>query len=418
MKRIIYEVTESIRMAFAQIRANKLRSALTALGVVIGILAVTLMGTAIRGVDIGFNASLAMLGSDVLHVEKWPWITGDDWWKYVNRPIIKPDEAAKLSRIIEATPNSELDFAVFVHGRGGVSVKAGTLSINGVVVFGSTGEYGRILTADFTEGRMYTETESDAAQQVCVLGSDVAQALFPGRSSIGQTIVVKGQPFRVIGVLAKQGSFLGLFSFDDQMLMPLGAYRKYFGIRNGNPEIQVKVKDKTRIAEARDELTGDMRRVRGQVPGEPDNFTINTQDAFKDKLDPIKQGIALAGLFVTGLALFVGAIGIMNITFVSVRERTKEIGTRKALGARRLTIRLQFLIEAVSICMVGGVIGLTLTFLTCLGVKTAFPAFPLEFSASLIVISMLVSVATGVLSGYLPAASASKLDPVVALRYE
>jgi len=418
MKRIIYEVTESIRMAFAQIRANKLRSALTALGVVIGILAVTLMGTAIRGVDIGFNASLAMLGSDVLHVEKWPWITGDDWWKYVNRPIIKPDEAAKLSRIIEATPNSELDFAVFVHGRGGVSVKAGTLSINGVVVFGSTGDYGRILTADFTEGRMYTETESDAAQQVCVLGSDVAQALFPGRSSIGQTIVVKGQPFRVIGVLAKQGSFLGLFSFDDQMLMPLGAYRKYFGIRNGNPEIQVKVKDKTRIAEARDELTGDMRRVRGQVPGEPDNFTINTQDAFKDKLDPIKQGIALAGLFVTGLALFVGAIGIMNITFVSVRERTKEIGTRKALGARRLTIRLQFLIEAVSICMVGGVIGLTLTFLTCLGVKTAFPAFPLEFSASLIVISMLVSVATGILSGYLPAASASKLDPVVALRYE
>jgi putative ABC transport system permease protein len=418
MKRIIYEVTESIRMAFAQIRANKLRSALTALGVVIGILAVTLMGTAIRGVDIGFNASLAMLGSDVLHVEKWPWITGDDWWKYVNRPIIKPDEAAKLSRIIEATPNSELDFAVFVHGRGGVSVKAGTLSINGVVVFGSTGDYGRILTADFTEGRMYTETESDAAQQVCVLGSDVAQALFPGRSSIGQTIVVKGQPFRVIGVLAKQGSFLGLFSFDDQMLMPLGAYRKYFGIRNGNPEIQVKVKDKTRIAEARDELTGDMRRVRGQVPGEPDNFTINTQDAFKDKLDPIKQGIALAGLFVTGLALFVGAIGIMNITFVSVRERTKEIGTRKALGARRLTIRLQFLIEAVSICMVGGVIGLTLTFLTCLGVKAAFPAFPLEFSASLIVISMLVSVATGILSGYLPAASASKLDPVVALRYE
>ena len=418
MKRIIYEATESVRMALAQIRANKLRSALTALGVVIGILAVTLMGTAIRGVDIGFNNSLAMLGSDVLHVEKWPWITGDDWWMYVNRPIIKPADAVKLSRIIDATPNSELDFAVFVHGRGGVSVKAGALSINGVVVFGSTGDYGRILTADFTEGRMYTETESDAAQQVCVLGSDVAQALFPGHSSIGQTVIVKGQPFRVIGVLAKQGSFLGLFSFDDQMLMPLGAYRKYFGIRNGNPEIQVKVKDKTRIAEARDELTGDMRRVRGQVPGEPDNFTINTQDAFKEKLDPIKQGIALAGLFVTGLALFVGAIGIMNITFVSVRERTKEIGTRKALGARRITIRLQFLIEAVSICVVGGVIGLALTFLTCLGVKAAFPAFPLEFSASLIVISMLVSVATGILSGYLPAASASKLDPVVALRYE
>jgi putative ABC transport system permease protein len=418
MGRLIYEITESVRIAMAQIRANKMRSALTALGVIIGIVAVTLMGTAIRGIDIGFNNSMAMLGEDILHVEKWPWITGDDWWMYVNRPIITPDQALHLSRIIDATPNSQLELAVFVHGRGGVSVKAGSLGIEGVVVFGSTGDYGRILTADFTEGRMYTESESDAAQQVCVLGSDVAQALFPGRSPIDQTVIVKEQPFRVIGVLAKQGSFLGLFSFDDEMLMPLGAYRKYFGIRWGDPEIQVKMKDKTRIAEARDELTGDMRRVRGQIPGEPDNFTINTQDAFKEKLDPIKRGIALAGLFVTGLALFVGAIGIMNITFVSVRERTKEIGTRKALGARRRTILLQFLIEAVSICVVGGVAGLALTYVMCLGVKTALPAFPLEFSASLVVTSMLVSVITGVLSGFVPAMGASRLDPVVALRYE
>jgi putative ABC transport system permease protein len=265
---------------------------------------------------------------------------------------------------------------------------------------------------------MYTQTESDAAQQVCVLGSDVAQALFPGRSSIDQTIVVKGQPFRVVGVLAKQGSFLGLFSFDDQMLMPLGAYRKFFGIRNGNPEIQVKVKDKTRIAEARDELTGDMRRVRGQFPGEPDNFTINTQDAFKEKLDPIKQGIALAGLFVTGLALFVGAIGIMNITFVSVRERTKEIGTRKALGARRRTILLQFLIEAVSICLIGGTVGMVVSYVVFLGIHLQFPWFPVQFSPDLVVISMLVSVVTGIISGFAPAWGASRLDPVVALRYE
>jgi len=180
----------------------------------------------------------------------------------------------------------------------------------------------------------------------------------------------------------------------------------------------VKVRDKTRIAEATDELTGDMRRVRAQIPGEPDNFTINTSDAFKEKLDPIKKGIALAGLFVTGLSLFVGAIGIMNITFVSVRERTKEIGTRKALGARRRTILLQFLIEAVAICVVGGTIGLALTYFMCIGVKTAMPSFPLEFSVGLIVTSMVVSVVTGVLSGFIPAMGASRLDPVVALRYE
>ena len=417
MGRILYELTESIRIAMAQIRANKMRSTLTALGVVIGIVAVTLMGTAIRGIDIGFNNSLAMLGEDVLHVEKWPWITGEDWWKYVNRPVIKPEEATRLSRIIDATPNSELELAVYVHGRGG-SVKAGNLSVSGVYIFGTTGEYGRVLTADFTDGRMFNDAENDSARQGCVLGYDVAQALFPGRSSIGNTVMVQGQPFTVIGSLTKQGSFLGLFSFDSQMIMPLSAFRKYFGVRSGNPEIQVKVRDKTRMAQASDELTGDMRRVRAQLPGEPDNFTINTSDAFKEKLDPIKRGIALAGLFVTGLSLFVGAIGIMNITFVSVRERTKEIGTRKALGARRRTILLQFLIEAVSICVVGGTIGLALTYGLCMAVKAAMPAFPLQFSVSLIVVSMVVSVATGVLSGFIPAMGASRLDPVVALRYE
>jgi putative ABC transport system permease protein len=358
-----------------------------------------------------------MLGEDVLHVEKWPWITGEDWWKYVNRPVIKPEEATRLSRIIDATPNSELELAVYVHGRGG-SVKAGNLSVSGVYIFGTTGEYGRVLTADFTDGRMFNDAENDSARQVCVLGYDVAQALFPGRSSIGNTVMVQGQPFTVIGSLTKQGSFLGLFSFDSQMIMPLSAFRKYFGVRSGNPEIQVKVRDKTRMAQASDELTGDMRRVRAQLPGEPDNFTINTSDAFKEKLDPIKRGIALAGLFVTGLSLFVGAIGIMNITFVSVRERTKEIGTRKALGARRRTILLQFLIEAVSICVVGGTIGLALTYGLCMAVKAAMPAFPLQFSVSLIVVSMVVSVATGVLSGFIPAMGASRLDPVVALRYE
>jgi putative ABC transport system permease protein len=417
MGRILYELTESVRIAMGQIRANKMRSSLTALGVIIGIVAVTLMGTAIRGIDIGFNNSLAMLGQDVLHVEKWPWITGDDWWKYVNRPVIRPEEATKLSRIIKGTANSELGMAVYVHGRSS-SVKAGSLSVGGVYIFGTTGDYGSFMSVDFTEGRMFNEAESDSARQVCVLGCDVAQALFPGRSSMGGTVVVQGQPFTVIGVLAKQGSFLGLFSFDGQLIMPLGAFRKYFGVRNGNPEIQVKVRNRARMEEARDELTGDMRRVRALPPGEPDNFTINTQDAFKEKLDPIKKGIALAGLFVTGLSLFVGAIGIMNITFVSVRERTKEIGTRKALGARRRTILLQFLIEAVSICVVGGVVGLALTYVMCMAVKAAMPSFPLEFSVSLIVISMVVSIATGVLSGFIPAMGASRLDPVVALRYE
>jgi putative ABC transport system permease protein len=417
MGKLIYEFSESVRIAMAQIRANKMRSALTALGVIIGIVAVTLMGTAIRGIDIGFDRSLSMLGDDILYVDKWPWTGAEDWWNYVNRPNLRPEDVANLNRVIEGTANSQLEFAIYSDARSS-TIKGNGLSVAGVFTRGTTADYGRILTADFSEGRLFTDAESEGARQVVVLGYDVANALFPGRSALGETVTVKGQPFQVIGILARQGSFLGLFSFDNQMVMPLGAYRKYFGIRNDDAEIQVKVRDKNRLDDAREELIGAMRRVRGQFPGERDNFSINGGAAFKEKLDPVKKGIALAGLFVTGLSLFVGAIGIMNITFVSVKERTKEIGTRKALGARRRTILLQFLVEAVAICVVGGVIGVAFTYLMCAGVRTAMPAFPIEFSFGLVVIAMLVSVFTGVVSGFVPAMGASRLDPVVALRYE
>jgi putative ABC transport system permease protein len=230
-------------------------------------------------------------------------------------------------------------------------------------------------------------------------------------------VEVKGQHLLVIGVLAKQGEFLGLFSFDNQMVVPLNALRKFYGTRFG-VEIRVKVKDKTQLGASSEELIGAMRRVRGQLPGERDNFSVNQQEAFKEQLDPVKRGIAMAGLFITGLALFVGAIGIMNITFVSVKERTKEIGTRKALGARRRSILLQFLIEAVSICLIGGLIGLTLTFGLCLILQAAMPTLPVVYSTSLVVLAMAVSVFTGVVSGFAPAWGASRLDPVVALRYE
>ena len=416
MTRLIYEFNESIRIAWTQIRANKMRSVLTALGVIIGIVAVTLMGTAIRGIDTGFQNSLAMLGEDVLYVQKWPWGPVEDWWNYNNRPRIRPEYAERINRIIAGTPNSLLDVAVPVLTRN-CSVKVGDARVNGVFTIGTVAEYARLISADYKEGRLFNDAEAGSGRQVCALGYDVAEALFPGRSALGETVLINSQPFEVIGVFAKQGEFLGLFSFDNQTVLPLAAFQKYFTSRQ-DAEIRVKVTDKLRLAEAKEELVGAMRRVRSQLPGERDSFSINEQAAFKAQLDPVKQSIAMAGLFITGLSLFVGAIGIMNITFVSVKERTKEIGTRKALGARRRTILLQFLIEAVSICLLGGVAGLLLTYGLVAGVGAAFPSFPITFSFSLVFVGLAVSVATGIVSGFAPAWGAARLDPVVALRYE
>ncbi len=416
MKRFVYEFNESVRIAASQIRANKMRSVLTALGVIIGIVAVTLMGTAIRGIDTGFANSLALLGDDVLYVQKWPWGPVEDWWNYNNRPNLKPEHAERLNRVIESTPNSKLAFAVPVVGRGS-ALKVGDAKVSGVFTIGTTAAYAQMVGTDYKEGRLFNDAEAESGAQVCVLGFDVAEALLPNRDPIGETVLISGQPFTVVGVFAKQGEFLGLFSFDNQVVIPLKAFQKYFSTRRG-AEIRVKVIDKTQLVAAREELVGAMRRVRAQLPGERDNFSINEQEAFKAQLDPVKGAIATIGFIITGLALFVGAIGIMNITFVSVKERTKEIGTRKALGARRRSILMQFLVEAVSISLIGGVVGLILTALMVQAAAQAFPSFPLSVSFGIVVLAVGTSVAAGVVAGFLPALGASRLDPVVALRYE
>jgi putative ABC transport system permease protein len=409
-------VSESWKIAIAQTRANKTRSMLTALGVIIGIVAVTLMGTAIAGIQIGFDKSMSVFGDDVLYVEKWPWKQVDDWWNYRDRKTIKTEYADPINRIISATPNSNLVVAVPTSSLIR-SVKYADNEVSGILVRGTMYDYIVTSTLDFTEGRFFNELESRGGANVCVIGFDVADALFPSASPIDKVVSINGQPFKVIGVISRQGSFLGLFSLDSIVVMPLPAFQKYFSAKSDS-DILVKVKDKTKLAEARDELTGLMRRVRNLPPEKSDDFSINEQQALKSTLDPIKNSIAIAGLFITGLSLFVGAIGIMNITFVSVKERTKEIGTRKALGARRRTILLQFLIESTTICLLGGFIGLTFAYLMCFGIAKAFPSFPIHFSFGLVVVSMFVSVMTGLVSGFAPAWSASRLDPVTALRYE
>ena len=416
MKRFVYELTESWKIALAQMQANKTRSMLTALGVIIGIVAVTLMGTAITGIQKGFDKSMAMLGDDVLYVSQFPWARVNDWWNYRDRREIKTEYAETLNRMIDATPNSNLLIAVPTSNVVR-SVKQGENQVSNIFVQGTTADYPLISVVDFDEGRFFNELENRSAANVCLLGYDVADALFPSESPIGKEVAVSGQQLRVVGVGARQGSFLGLFSLDSIVIVPLPTFKKYFSAKSES-DVRVKVRDKARLAEAKDELTGLMRRVRALPPEKKNDFNINEQQAFKSTLDPVKNSIALAGLFITGLSLFVGAIGIMNITFVSVKERTKEIGTRKALGARRRTILLQFLIESTALCIAGGLVGLLFAYAMCFGIGKAFPSFPVQFSLGLVLIGMFVSVLTGLVSGFAPAWSASRLDPVTALRYE
>jgi putative ABC transport system permease protein len=413
---MISELAEAVRIAFTVIRAHKMRSVLTALGVIIGIIAVTLMGSAIGGIETGFDRSMAVLGEDILYVEKWPWRHVDDWWNYRNRRTMNVRYAEELNRIIADTPNSQLVIAVPTL-QTGRNVKYGENEVRGVFTQGTTADFLITSTSQFAEGRFFTDAESRGGRNVVVLGADVADALFPGRSPLEETVSIDGNPFRVVGVYAKQGTFLGLFSFDNQVVIPLGAFMRVFSSRL-DTSIRVKVRDKNQLEAAKDELIGAMRRVRALPPESRNDFEINEQGALKSSIGPIKSGIAVAGLFVTGLALFVGAIGIMNITYVSVKERTREIGTRKAVGARRRTILLQFLVEAVAICLIGGIVGLVLSWLMTTAVAAAAPSFPMRFSIGLVTTGLIVSMLTGIISGFAPAVTASRLDPIEALRYE
>lgn len=415
MKRFFHEFTESLRIAAAQIRANKMRSLLTALGVIIGIVSVTLMGTAINGIGAKVESSLSGFGDDVLYVTKWPWRDVDDWWSYRNRPRLRIEHAQRINDWIAAHPDDPLKLAVPVAAANSTVIR-GDYRVNSIQTMGTVSDYARIVRTDMKEGRFFNEIESRGGRNVVVIGFDVADALFPTGSPIGQTLRIRSQQYTVIGVAERQGSFLGLFSFDSMVLMPINAFRRNFWIGN-NVDIRVQV-DQERMEAARDELRGLMRRIRQLPPEAKDNFDINEQKVIREQLDPMMRSITIAGLLITGLSLFVGAIGIMNITYVSVKERTKEIGTRKALGARRVTILMQFLIEAVSISVIGGVIGLTIAWSICKAIAVLLPAFPPVFSVTLLLVGFGLSFAVGVLSGFIPALSASKLDPVDALRYE
>jgi putative ABC transport system permease protein len=404
------EIYEGLRISFAAVRANKLRSALTTIGIVIGIVTVTLMNTAINGINEAFKQNISALGSDVLFVQRWPWMINshEEWVKVSRRRQISWDQYEAVVR--------SMTLAKAISPVDGVDrpIKYKNRQSGNVVIIGSTEQFIETMGLAVVEGRFLTAPESEGGRPVAVLGHQVATNLFIGESPIGKKIKVGGQSLEVIGVLERKGTFLGEFSWDNRIVIPIRFLVNAFRFRN-DYEIQVKAISQDKVKEAEEELRGIMRRARRLRPGEADDFAINQQEMFLTTFNRVAGMIAIGGIFITSLSLFVGGIGIMNIMFVSVAERTKEIGIRKAIGAKRRAILLQFLSEAAGICLLGGILGLLIATGAMFGVRKFIPA---TMSLNIVLIALGVSIATGVISGFLPAWRAARMNPVDALRSE
>lgn len=411
MKTLMFEIKESLVIAFRAIRANKIRAALTMLGIIIGITVVVLMSTAIKGIDQSFEDGISALGTDVLYIDKWAWFTNEEWWKIRNRPNITMSDYEDFKELVKLP----LAIAPVMDTR--QTIKQGDSRVDGVFITGSNAEYLNTTNFTFDLGRFFTEMESNSSRYVTVLGSEVAVKLFPLGNALDKNIKIGGINYKVIGVLEEQGSFiLGPWNPDNQAYVPIGTIFKHFKNDFHNSiTINVRAQNPGMVEETKIEAEGAMRKVRGLKPLEDNDFSVNQQEGLMDNYNQVIGPIQIAGLFITGLSLFVGAVGIMNIMFVSVKERTREIGIRKAIGAKRRTILSQFLFESSVICLVGGLIGLLLAVLLSMLVQQFIPT---SVQYDTVILAIVVSLVTGVIAGFAPAYSAAKLDPVEALRYE
>jgi putative ABC transport system permease protein len=406
-----HELGEGLRIATAALKANRLRTILTTLGIFIGVIVVTVIISVIQGLNHFVSSQMSGLGTDTMYITNFPWFikSYEDYLRLAKNKRITSDQYKELQKqvTLAAAVAPEIDT------RKKVSFK--NESLDNVRIRGTTDGFMITANALPESGRFFSTAEVDLRRNICVIGWEVSDKLFKDSNPIGKVVKVGSYSFGVVGVMGKRGNIFG-DSQDDMVLIPYTVFEKIYGTRR-SLVVQVKAVDPKWIENLNDELTGIMRRIRGLKANQENNFAINQQSQLMDIYNNLTRVLWIVLIGIGSISLLVGGIGIMNIMLVSVTERTREIGIRKAIGAKKRVILWQFLLESVFISGMGVTIGILVSLGIALLIRSISP-IPVYISTYVLFLGLGFTLVIGLFFGIYPASKAARLDPIVALRYE